>query len=154
MGCKLCHNAICIAKWYSSCGMGWNLHHYKPGCIQKCQNTYNMGKTVPTNVFKSKMVGRRFRHNVICPTKWHLSCGMGRSFCYSDPGSLKTLLCILGVFQVSKQEDGFLTLPQCYLYHQMVFKLCNGVGTSSIISLGVFRSVRTLAPSVKLSWEC
>ena len=113
-----------------------------------------VGKTVPTNVFKSKMVGRRFRHNVICPTKWHLSCGMGRSFCYSDPGSLKTLLCILGVFQVSKQEDGFLTLPRCYLYHQMVFKLCNGVGTSSIISLGVFRSVRTLAPSVKLSWEC
>ena len=126
MGCKLCHNAICIAKWYSSCGMGQNLRHYKPGCIQKCQNTYNMGKTVPTNVFKSKMVCQRFHHNAICPTKWHLSCGMGRSLRYSGPGSFKTLLCILGVFQVSKQEDGLLTLPQCYLYHQMVFKLCNG----------------------------
>ena len=40
------------------------------------------------------------------------------------------------------------------LMHQMVFKLCSGVGTSSIISLAVFRSVRTLAPSVKLSREC
>ena len=85
MGCKPCHNAICIAIWYSSCGMGWNLHHYKPGCIQKCQNTYNMGKTVPTNVFKSKMVGQRFCHNAICPTKWHLSCRMGQSLHYSDP---------------------------------------------------------------------
>ena len=58
MSCALFHNVICIAKWYSSCGMGQNLHYYKPGCILKCQNTYNIGKTTNNVSCVPKQDGR------------------------------------------------------------------------------------------------
>ena len=128
--CLALYNQV-VFEWWN----GQKLHHYDPGCAQKCQNIEQLQQHVHMHLQISSAkarwwVGDAATMLFVQPGVFQTMKWVGTSMTLGAFISVRTFVTthktVLATLQVLKQDGGSEMPPQCCLYNQEVFKQCNG----------------------------